>query len=231
MFILDSPSFVAEEDPNYYYLQAGEFTKEGDEVFIENCCSSGRWEKCKNGNIDAIVSKFQADKGCYRRKVDHNFLSSLNNKITEAYLNGQVFELKQEVSTLKDQLANAMAEINELKAKASVNEKPVVQYRMLTVDDYIQKNLGDELLWHGQWSLTTWTHEKMDERSLGKYRRPIKSEYHYLKAGEEIRAGDECFNVPTGEWLPSCNVGECAGSPRTFDLGKNKPFEYRRKIS
>ena len=122
---------TADDVLNYTYLKAGEFTKEGDEVFIESCFSNGRWEKCKNGNIDAIVSKYQEDKKCYRRKIDHNFLSgdlvgsaglssSTTKRVTEffqvAMLKLGIEELNQEVATLKDQLANVMAEVNELKA-------------------------------------------------------------------------------------------------------------------
>jgi hypothetical protein len=145
------------DDPNYFYLKAGEFTKAGDEVLLSTY-EKPYWETVKNGNIGAIVSKFQANLKCYRRKKDvviqsnchHGDLTGMpidNNRF--AYFSGilkhvcdihnvSVNTYEAEIKTLKDQLANAMAEINELKAKSP--EEP--RYRNLEVGETLL--LGDE---------------------------------------------------------------------------------------
>jgi hypothetical protein len=158
------------DDPNYFYLKAGEYTKAGDEVLIQSFDAS-RWEKVKNGNIDAIVSKTQADMKCYRRKVDHKELSDFKSDYSVDYFSKmfsicRINELTLEVNTLKDQLANAMAEINELKA----SREP--RYRILQVDDFVEA--GDEIkLASGRWVPSLLSHYPMDESSVGRFRRKI----------------------------------------------------------
>jgi hypothetical protein len=130
------------DDPNYFYLKAGEFTKDGDEVLLSNYEKS-YWEKVKNGNVDAIVSKSQEDNKCYRRKktptvnlCGDRSVSYFGNLLSVCRIN----ELNLEVSTLKDQLANAMAEVNELKLVVDVVGK--TGYVTLSVGDLLEE--GDE---------------------------------------------------------------------------------------
>jgi hypothetical protein len=144
----------APEDSSYRYLQAGEATKEDDEVLIRSFAGS-QWEKCENGNLGSMVSKYHADQKCYRRKIDHEVLPSrpghvypaLENEYRVRYFpplftTSLIEELVRENEILKDQLANAMAEVNELRGKEP-------QYRLL---NYGEKRIeGDQLLSHGGW--------------------------------------------------------------------------------
>jgi hypothetical protein len=143
-------------------LKEGEVVQKGDEVTLY-----GNSWSLVGISIGTIVG--QTNTGIFRREKT---LVELAHDVWPR-TNARLEELRNEVKTLKDQLANAMAEVNELKAKI----EPMYIY--LKVGDLIKD--GDEVCYE-DWSPTVCqglkvgqpgTFNSVDNRPF-EYRRRVK---------------------------------------------------------
>ena len=190
------------DDYNYRCLLAGELTKEGDEVYL-----GANWAKCLNGNINAVVTKFHETERLYRRPK------------TPEPDNTSMQDLWNEIETLKDQLANSMAEVNELKEKLRDTEVAVNVYTWLQgylgVIDMVRSTVVKMCLENGEL-----------RKSLRKY----EPQYIYLRAGDLLEEGDEYQSPITEGWHPTFSNGRRVGDSGTWCPETGKPYYYRRKV-
>jgi len=195
------------DDYNYRYLKAGEITKEGDEVDL-GVGLKVYWEKCRNGNVNAVVTKSHETQRLYRRPKT---LTGPVNSVSQ--------DLEAENETLKDQLANSMAEVNELKEKLRDTEVAVNVYKKL-----------QQLLGVGDRVTTTVFAMIVEIDRLKEKLEKYEPQYVYLKAGDLIQEGDEYQSDFDYRWCLSYSAGKHVGDGGTCNYDTLKPYNYRRKV-
>jgi hypothetical protein len=124
--------------------------------------------------------------------------------------NTEVEKLQETIATLKDQLANSMAEVNELKNEISM---------LNNTDGFARADHTHPT----PWSDINTSPELKDEVAAKKTEKEPEPEYYYLKRGEVVKEGDECAAYNSEKWLPTIYASKRVGEPYMAD-------RYRRKL-